>query len=59
MPPTVTAADCDRLADAELNAAAAAETLDQRRAHLDRASVYATRSERIRRKLSQQPARSH
>lgn len=44
----VTAADYERLADAELTAAAIADTLALRRAHLDQASVYATLGEAVR-----------
>ena len=53
----VTAADYERLADAELNAAATADTLSQRRAHLDQASVYATLSETTRHDVDRQTAR--
>lgn len=46
---TPTAADYERLADAELTAAAAAVDAALRRAHLDQAAVYATLAETIRR----------
>ena len=57
MPIIVTAADYERLADAELTAAAIADTLAQRRAHLDQASVYATLSETIRNDLDRREDR--
>ncbi|MCK8456960.1 hypothetical protein [Sphingomonas faeni] len=57
MPIIVTAADYERLADAELYAAATADTLAQRRTHLDQASVYATLSETIRNDLARRDDR--
>ncbi len=55
---TLTAAEYERLADAELNAAAIAVSLPLRRAHLDQAAVYATLSETIRRDEHGDRARS-
>ena len=40
--------DFEKLALDELKAAASAETIDQRRAHLDQAAVYAALGERSR-----------
>jgi len=40
--------DYEKLALDELKAAASADTIDQRRAHLDQAAVYAARGERSR-----------
>lgn len=40
--------DFEKLATDELNAAARADTMEQRRAHLDQAAIYAALGERSR-----------
>ena len=51
-------AEFERLAMAELSAAQEAATEEARRTHLNQAAIYATESERVRRRLLEASAKN-